>query len=78
MRFRVVRDEGSTQRIQVAEATLRDGHKLVRHYYRTGLPGVPRDRVISHTTRYECSCGRDWYTKRKPTSNDVLHHDAAP
>ena len=74
MRFRVVHDEGKTQRIQVAMATLREGHDIQRHYYRTGLPGFPRDRVITHQTRYLCSCGREWYGD-KPTRADALRHD---
>lgn len=74
MRFRTVRDEGTTQRIQIAEGTLRQGHEIQRHYYRTGLPGMPRDRVVTHTTRYLCTCGREWYGN-KPTTLDALRHD---
>jgi hypothetical protein len=74
MKFHVIRREGTTQRIQIAEATLREGHVILRHYYRTALPGIPRDRVITHTTRYECSCGWQWYSKTKPASVDILQH----
>ncbi|MDP9299632.1 MAG: hypothetical protein M3P43_01840 [Actinomycetota bacterium] len=74
MRFRIVRGIGRVQRIQVAEGVLRPGHLLQRHYYRTGLPGTPRDRVVTHQTRYLCSCGREWYGVT-PTSADVLRHD---
>ena len=80
MRFRVVRDEGSTQRIQIAHAELRPGRLIQRHYYRTGLPCSPRDRVVTHQTRYLCSCGREWYGVR-PTSPDALRqprHEALP
>src|SRR6266511_1613329 len=35
VRFHVVLDVGRMPRIQVAEATLRGGHYVVRHYYRT-------------------------------------------
>lgn len=74
MRFHVVLDVGTTPRIQVAEATLRDGHVVVRHYYRTGVPATPRARLVTHTTRYECSCGREWYGSR-PMTGDLLKHD---
>lgn len=74
MRFRVVLDVGAWPRIQVAEAELRPGHVVVRHYYRTGIPAQPRARVVTHTTRYECSCGREWYG-RKPSSVDLQGHD---
>jgi hypothetical protein len=74
MRFRVVLDVGTMPRIQVSEATLREGHLVVRHYYRTGIQAKPRSRVVTHTTRYECSCGREWYAAR-PTASDLLKHD---
>jgi hypothetical protein len=74
MRFQVVLDAGVIPRVQVAEAKLRDGHVVVRHYYRTGIPAKPRARVVTHTTRYECSCGREWYGT-KPTAADLLQHD---
>jgi hypothetical protein len=74
MRFHVVLEVGTMPRIQVAEATLREGHVIVRHWYKTGIPAKPRARVVTHTTRYECSCGREWYG-RKPTNADLLRHD---
>lgn len=72
MRFRVVLDASRMPRIQVAEATLRGGHYIVRHYYRTGIPATPRARVVTDTTRYECSCGR---RGGKLTTPAPLRHD---
>jgi len=74
LRFRVVHDVGTTQHLQVAEAHLRAGHIIQRHYYKTGWPGTPRDRIVTHQTRYLCSCGREWYGD-KPTTADALRHD---
>lgn len=73
MRFRVVSDEGTVQRIQVAR---RDAWSRARcgAPYRTGLPGSPRDRVVTHTTRYGCSCGQSWSTGRHPKAADLDDH----
>jgi hypothetical protein len=32
---------------------------------------------VTHTTRYECTCGRQWFGK-KPSTADLLKHDEVP
>lgn len=77
MRFRVVLDVGTLPRIQVAAGTLFDGHVVLRHYYRTGLPATPRARVVRLITRYECSCGVEWYGSKPSTAEVLAHKEAA-
>jgi hypothetical protein len=76
MRLRTVLVAGSWPRVQVAGGELAPGHRVLRHYYRTGLAHQPRALSVSHLTRYECSCGREWFGT-KPCVADLLRHDEA-
>jgi hypothetical protein len=77
MRLRVVLNAGAWPHIRVAEGALSPGHLVPRHYYRTGLPSLPRARVVTHTAPYECSCGRQW-SGTKPCTLDLFRHDEVP